>query len=319
MNKKEIIMKSKKAIKILLLALTALLCLGCLTSCSTLFGEAQGIAEEISLSFVDELIEKDAKGAYEIVKNSCTYEEFKPIFDEMATYVEGAESYTVEIVGMHSGMDNGIRYYRGVYRITTDKEQVCTVNTILSLEDNSVLGLHIANNTPVIQAEKALSRLNITFKVISALLLALGVWMLIDCIRRPIKLKALWIITIILFGILGGININILSGSGGFNFSVTYGISVISSGITADLERNGLIYSLLIPVGTIVYFFCRKALSRKELARRAALQTPPAETVADNTPLSPELPDTESTENASDTVSQSLPPESENAENAENE
>ena len=66
---KEIIMKIKKAIRLLLITMTALLCLGCLVSC-TLFGEAQGVAEEVSLNFVDKLVEKDAKGAYEIVKNS---------------------------------------------------------------------------------------------------------------------------------------------------------------------------------------------------------------------------------------------------------
>ena len=307
-------MKIKKAIRLLLITMTALLCLGCLVSC-TLFGEAQGVAEEVSLNFVDKLVEKDAKGAYEIVKNSCTYEEFKPIFDEMATYVEGAESYTVEIVGMHSGMDNGIRYYRGVYRITTDKEQVCTVNTVILLDDNSVGDIFVANNTPIIEAQKALGWLNITLKVISVLLLALGIWMLIDCIRRPMKLKALWIILIILFGILGGINISILTGNGNFNLSINYGISVIASGITADLDRNGLIYSLLIPVGTIIYFFCRKALSRKELARRAALQTPPAKTVTDNTPPSPVISRNESTEGASEPMGESTSPESESSEN----
>ena len=92
------------------------------------------------------------------------------------------------------------------------------------------------------------------FAVLLVLLLmyAFVIWMLVDCIRRKLKRKVLWVLLVFL-----GVAFTVTVGNQiGFKFMI--GLMFQNSTVDADPYIKAVVTKLVVPVGAIVYFFLRK-------------------------------------------------------------
>jgi hypothetical protein len=100
---------------------------------------------------------------------------------------------------------------------------------------------------------------NIALIILSIFEIAFSVWMLVDCIKRKVAKKPLWIL-LILFGIKLSLTIT----PERFNFNWSFGLFLQISGVYGDIYQNLITASLLLPIGAVVYFIVRKHITKKE-------------------------------------------------------
>ena len=109
------------------------------------------------------------------------------------------------------------------------------------------------------------------FGVISLLELTFMIVMLVDCCRHKMKLKALWIVLIILAAFSAVIQV----GNGfsmHFNFNLFFGFTSFTSYGDGAFDLR-----IMVPIGAIIYLIMRKKLF-------AAAAVPTAETIHEATP-----------------------------------
>ena len=101
---------------------------------------------------------------------------------------------------------------------------------------------------------------------------ALGVWMTVDCVKRPIRFKVLWIILIWISVIL---QVSMVGTSFRFNFSFTLipTWGVIQSTVSTFLLR------VPVPVGSLIYLAVRKKIKPK--ASKQSMDMPAEPTISD--------------------------------------
>lgn len=87
------------------------------------------------------------------------------------------------------------------------------------------------------------------------LILVFVAWMVIDCARRPMKRKWLWMLLII----LGAVVLSLSFRDGGVSFRYQLGLYLGLTSLTT-YPAGGFMVRLFVPVGAIVYFLKRKQL-----------------------------------------------------------
>jgi hypothetical protein len=124
-------------------------------------------------------------------------------------------------------------------------------------------------------------RLQWVVLLLGILEIAFVIWMLIDCCCRKIRLKAMWIVIIL----LGALAFSIKLGPAGMNFNFNLGgilsytaLILYGSGTTA--------LRIMLPIGALVYLFCRAVnVKSPDLpATEAPVDLPEAEPTASAEP-----------------------------------
>ena len=94
------------------------------------------------------------------------------------------------------------------------------------------------------------------FLAVGAAVLGFVIWMFVDCARRKMKRKWLWLPLIL----LGALVLTLVCKNGGINFNFRIGLYLGLTNLTTFV-RGGFRVMLYVPLGAIVYFFQRKALT----------------------------------------------------------
>lgn len=107
-----------------------------------------------------------------------------------------------------------------------------------------------------------------TWGIVNWLFLAVGlvglafvIWMVVDCAKRKMKRKWLWILLILFLTILLTFTTNESSSNFRFNLGAFLGVTGITTYASGAFEVN-----VYIPIGALVYFFKRRALTLPEPA-----------------------------------------------------
>ena len=123
----------------------------------------------------------------------------------MSAELEGVEEFSLKQTKWSRTTKNGVTYYSYTFEMLTDKDKSYVVETVYLAEDDSFYTFNITGQTALSSTEI------LPFKLITTALslAAIGfcVWMVIDCAKRNVRKKALWIILILC----------------GFAFTVTFG------------------------------------------------------------------------------------------------
>lgn len=90
---------------------------------------------------------------------------------------------------------------------------------------------------------------------------AFVIWMIVDCARRKMKRKWLWI----LLSLLGTVLLTVSLESGSFKFQFNIGLYLGTTSLTTYMDGAWLA-QIYVPVGALVYFFKRKSLTQTEEA-----------------------------------------------------
>ena len=210
-------------------------------------------AEQVTESILNGIVANDYDATRSIFKDIASDEAFEEFFDTVSGMFGDTKSYELKQVGWHTQLDNGVSTYSVTFEMETDGEERYMIETYFLESDNSLYYLNIAPAYSI--KTEVLIPIQIVLAVISLASCALCVWMIIDCAKRKIGKKPLWIIIILLsisitctFGHEVGIK---------FILNLIFPISTITA--------NGLSVAvkLTAPVGAIIYCILRKKLTHK--------------------------------------------------------
>ena len=276
----------KKLRKILARAFVLLLVIS-FASCGSMETERGNEIKVQCEAMIDALIAGDENAAYAVFAKEMDRNAFSQSFPTLCGYVDGVETYELTQIGWYTGMDNGVGYYRATFDMTSNVGDF----TVEAMEVDGYDGLYnfrivsdedyenaTENYTGTITKMKGASPVQWGFIVFSALCLAFVIWMLVDCIKRKIKYKVLWII-LILFGALA-FTVNV--GQNGVNFNSMIAMTIFSYSYLQIYAAGVSVLKITFPIGAVVYLILRKKFTVKPVAEEnaeAAAVTETAETM----------------------------------------
>ncbi|MBE6542800.1 MAG: hypothetical protein E7675_00215 [Ruminococcaceae bacterium] len=243
------------------MATLLLIALSLLVSCESFSEEKQMEMKTKAEIFVDCLMKKDVEKAFDQVnKRYISKEDFYAAFPQMIEYLGGFSRYNLTgPVGYRVKTSNGVTYAWMDFLVETDNrdfyievgtagDSTALASCNVSLKDD----VDVASGKPFanIIGKSPLQIVVLAYGVAS---LAFVVLMVIDCARKNIKKKALWIVVIILGQIAFIFNMgNGVSTSFNLGFYLTFSALSISENIS--------VLRLIVPVGAIIYMIRRKRL-----------------------------------------------------------
>lgn len=270
-------MKQLKKIVILLMAvLVVLSCGGCAALLELMEDEDIRTYTETML---DSLIADDADTAYTLVNDVVDRNSFEVSFGDMQKLIGDVETYELQLLSINwkNNLKNGtsVKTADAVYRMTTATAvYVISVQTMSGYEELTAFYIVPYEKTDYYYTGTMDAMKNATVwqwvaLLSNLLIIGIAVWALVDCIRCPIKLKALWIVIIV----LGFITVGVTMSASKFNFNFNigwlfeYSAYILYGGGSMKLR-------LMLPIGSIVYFVLKKLLIKKPISEPESPVTP---------------------------------------------
>ena len=253
-----------------LLALLALCCtvLGLVSCADTEVGENT----ELARCFMDHVIAADYDSAYGMVDATVTDADFRAYWDQIRLAAQGAGSYELEQIGWNVNSHNGVTDRTTAYQVYLDNGRTVLLRVLTRDGIEDIAGIHFSDITDFLAStETYVPTVQIILWVVSGLCIAFTVWMLVDCIRRKLKYKALLILMILM-----GLTLSITVGETS-NLSFTVGLFCIPSSIVADPGLVSVVVQLILPVGAILYLCLRGKFTPAEPLPDVDTLEPPSE------------------------------------------
>ena len=216
--------------------------------------------------FVDALISDDADAAYAtFAPDATTYSQFHQFWQQFAPAFKDKGSYALYQVGWRVDMTLEQSTYLERYFLQFDDSlDIYEIEIVGKEGQTEILSFYIQeiddafvygdeNDAPVF--------LQILVAVWSLAGIAFTVWMLIDCIRRPMAKKGWMKGWMLLLIALGGFTVGVTRGLKQV-FTIDFSISTLfgTSDIIIDSEFSTLYISVYIPIFVLIYFFIRKKI-----------------------------------------------------------
>ncbi len=246
----------KRSLRLRLAALFMLLLVAAsaLTACSA--KTDIGMADDLTEDFLDLLLADDYSAAYAMLQNTTELADFKPYWDAMRLSADGATAYEIEQIGWNISTKNGTTIRMAAFEVALNNGRILAVRTTLVDGIDGIGGLFFHDTTDFYATYGSLADVgNIVLILLSLLAIAFTVWMLVDCARRKMKKKPLWMIIILLSA-----TVSVTFGQElGMRFGVA--LAFMLSSAVADPFLLSVTAKLMIPVGALVYFFLRKRLT----------------------------------------------------------
>ncbi len=248
-------------VRVLLLVLACLLSLTCLTSCDdeTSWTELSddSDADVLCRTFIDHVIREEREDLYDLVKHMVDSETFETIWRDLRTVADGAASADIHQTHWEFFTDSSGSYLQSSYMVEYDTGASMSFHITTGETKGVPEGFGFTETTGFLaNATKASQIWNTVLIGVSLLVLAFTIWMLVDCIRRPLKRKALWIILILL-----GISLTFTVGPESAHLNFFVGIFAQFSTSTLNMAMPAMIIRVIIPVGPIIYFCVRKRMT----------------------------------------------------------
>ncbi len=243
-------MKLPKTKGIIKAALCIVLLLGALLSLVSCTSEEQNLnAETVTREMVFAIIDGDLDRAYSLFNGKIEKAKFISFFEEVTPFFEGFTSPGFKQVGWHVAYENGISAYTVVFEVTEGEDTVMVSSQFLT-EDDTLYYINIVPATTLSAAE--VIPLQIVMAIVSLAVLALMIWLVVDCSKSNINKKGWWILLI-----LAGIHVSV---SFGAEFDFDFGITLVN--LISTASANGVLATVkfVLPVGAIIYLFMRKKL-----------------------------------------------------------
>ena len=248
-------MRSKLRILASLAAVIIVICtISVFASCGDT--EKNDQVKSLTEQFVNAVVADDADAAFSLMTPGVDKTEFDTFFVNVRGYFEGAKDYELTQTGWNTRISNGVSSYMVTFTVNTDNGAEIEVETTVVEGYENIYNIHF---TPIKRADSALPTLfpfQMGALVLSLAATAFCIWMIVDCAKRKIKKKALWIILILV-----GVSVGLSVGQG-IHFNWLVGLAIGGSSVTSG---GGLVsFKVMIPVGAIIYFILRKKMTSPE-------------------------------------------------------
>ncbi len=241
------------------LTLTALLLLLALASCVDMFHGNMEDGQK-GEQFIDLLLADNAAEAYKLFDpTTVPLKDFNAWWAELRAVAAGATTAEITGRGWNANTKNGVTTNEYTYQIEFDNGSTMMLYLLNQKAGERFVGGTYRDATDFIsKTGKAVPVVSVVLTVYSILTLAFTVWMIVDCARRRIKYKALWIIINI-----AALSLTLTIGEQA-TISFLVGLFLQFSSISESLAALSVTVKLIIPVGSIVYFCLRKRLTKPQ-------------------------------------------------------
>ena len=271
----------KKIVSFLLITLTVFACSGC-SSLPRAFEneELRGYTD----TFLTALLADDVDGAYGLLSEVCSEQEFSTVFREMRDLVGEADSYELKLlnVAKNRTLTNGsvLQTSSAVYEVSIGGKRYI-VNLQASSEYENLSAFHLTPyektdyySTGSLGHLKDSNALQWILLLSNLVAIGFSVFAIADCARHNVKWKPLWILLCLVF------------------FSV--GITVSATSFYLNLNPIGLfsytawirygggtnVFRLMLPLGSVAYFALRHWLIHKPASVSESATDSPVESEA---------------------------------------
>lgn len=216
-------------------------------------------------AFLDGLVANDGDAAYAAVYSGIGRDEFDTALEQMLPCVEGMADYALELMHYNYSNRNGTVTIQTTYRMTAgEKSVIVTASRIEGYE--GLTGVHVVpeeqttlRHTGTLGHMEGANAVQWGMLVLGALVWAFVIWMIVDCSRRKITKKALWLVLII----LGTVVLTLTLSGSSVNFRFNFGLYLQLSSLIRYGDGSSQL-SLVVPVGAIVYCAMRRKLTKPE-------------------------------------------------------
>ncbi len=233
------------------LLVIALVLLATLISCTP--DMDVGNNTELADEFMDHVIANDYNAAYGMVKATVSDPDFRAYWATVQTVADGAKAYEMKQIGWKLNQSNGVSTRTTAYQAELDNGRTVLLRVVTQDGIEGIAGIHFSDITEFIRETDAyVPTVNIVLTVLHLLLMAFTVWMFVDCLRRKLAYKWLWLLLII-FSVAFTVTLGDTS-----NFSFNVGLFCQPSTMEADPGLLAVVTKIVIPVGAILYLCLRK-------------------------------------------------------------
>ena len=233
------------------LLVIALVLLATLISCTP--DMDVGNNTELADEFMDHVIANDYNAAYGMVKATVSDPDFRAYWATVQTVADGAKAYEMKQIGWKFNQSKGVSTRTTAYQAELDNGRTVLLRVVTQDGIEGIAGIHFSDITEFIRETDAyVPTVNIVLTVLHLLLMAFTVWMFVDCLRRKLAYKWLWLLLII-FSVAFTVTLGETS-----NFSFNVGLFCQPSTMEADPGLLAVVTKIVIPVGAILYLCLRK-------------------------------------------------------------
>lgn len=243
-------MHLKKRVRPVLLAACLLFSLFSLASCG--YREKIDRNDKVSAEFLDLALQDDYASAYALVSATISDGDFAAYWGSIRETLEGAESYRQERNDWSVDTVNGQTSVTTAYRVILDNGKTAWLRVVTREDISGIAGIHFSDVTEFLDSTRAyMPTVQVILGVFSGVVFLFMLLMLVDCLRRKMRYKVLWVILI-----LCGIGVTVAFGE---NFATEYfaGLMIETSSITPDPGTLTVSVRLMIPVGAVLYLWLR--------------------------------------------------------------
>lgn len=211
---------------------------------------------------VDALVAGDFMAFRVHVSDQVDNEELNVFFKQMSGVLNEAGSYELKAVNKKVGIRDGVNYVAVLYEMTAG-DAVYEVEAVI-IEGHSGLSSLRMDRTDAEPAPEVApaGAANWVFTGLGIVTVAFTLWMAVDCIRRHMKRKWLWLALILLISLM--LSFSLLNGKLSFQFYA--GLYVGLTNLKVYVDR-GFAATIYLPLGALIYFFRRKKLTLPEEER----------------------------------------------------
>lgn len=218
----------------------------------------------LTVRMIDAMKAGDPEAAYALALGACTQEEFDEFYEEHKETFLSISTYELYTHSVTTETEKG-KTYEVAQFVLLSEEVDLVISTSLAKNGDTIAGLSVGkpdgNAATLLENSGTIFTLGKSdakqWALLAVSLLTIGyiVWAAIDCARRKIEGKALWLV----FILIGIFSLSFTFGNGDFGFA--FNISFIFKYTALIGHVKGLLtLRLMIPVGAITYTILRKKL-----------------------------------------------------------
>ena len=207
-------------------------------------------------TMLDHIISDDYESAYKMVERVATEKEFDRVWTTMREVLKDSRTYELQQKSWYQNWSNGFTTTEVLFEITTDDGKILQMLIYTRDDIEGIAGLNFKDSTEFAQKTESLQTVGIFLAIFSLGCLIFTVWMFVDCLKRCKNRKALWAILT-----LCSAGFSFTLGASSFSFNLRFAILAGMTSVSADSAMLAVTFTVLLPVGALVYFLMRKKLT----------------------------------------------------------
>ena len=208
-------------------------------------------------TMLDYIISDDYESAYKMVETVATEEEFNRVWLTMIEVLKDSRTYELQQKSWYQNWSNGFTTTEALFEVTTDDGKIFQMLIYTRDDIEGIAGLNFKDATEFVQKTESLKIVGIFLAIFSLGCLVFTVWMFVDCLKRCKTRKALWAILT-----LCSVGFSVTLRASSFSFNLRFAILAGMTSVSADSATLAVTFTVLLPIGALVYCIMRKKLIR---------------------------------------------------------